>query len=88
LNQLKQLRARWNAFPPKTKPLINALLSASSASDFVLLAKHLEPVAELLELNLSCPHAKLGFGAAIGSDPAAIREVTSAVAARQICPFL
>jgi len=86
LEQLEQLRARWNTYPLETKPLINVSLSASSASDFALLARRLEVVADLLELNLSCPHAKLGFGAAIGSDPAAIREVISAVVATTDLP--
>lgn len=79
LDELSRLRVSWEANPPSTAPLLNVSLSASSAADFVRLAERLAPVADLFELNLSCPHAASGYGAAIGSDPCAIDEVTRAV---------
>jgi dihydroorotate dehydrogenase subfamily 1 len=49
-----------------------------SVDEFVAVAKRLAPVADGLELNLSCPHAK-GYGMAMGQDPDMVREVVSAV---------
>ena len=40
-----------------------------SVDEFVAVARRLAPVADGLELNLSCPHAK-GYGMAMGQDPA------------------
>ena len=49
-----------------------------SVDEFVAVARRLAPVADGLELNLSCPHAK-GYGMAMGQDPQMVREVVSAV---------
>ena len=51
-----------------------------SLEEFVEVAKLLAPVADGLELNLSCPHAK-GYGMAMGQDPDMVREITAAVKA-------
>jgi dihydroorotate dehydrogenase subfamily 1 len=51
-----------------------------SVEEFVEVAKIMAPVANGLELNLSCPHAK-GYGMAMGQDPELVREVTAAVKA-------
>jgi dihydroorotate dehydrogenase subfamily 1 len=51
-----------------------------SLEEFVEVAKLLAPVADGLELNLSCPHAK-GYGMAMGQDPEMVREITAAVKA-------
>jgi dihydroorotate dehydrogenase subfamily 1 len=62
--ELRELRRRHDF-----RALLCVSLSASSAQDFALLARRLGPLADLLELNLSCPHARAGYGAAIGQDP-------------------
>jgi dihydroorotate dehydrogenase subfamily 1 len=49
-----------------------------SLEEFVEVAKQLAPVADGLELNLSCPHAK-GYGMAMGQDPDMVREIVAAV---------
>ena len=49
-----------------------------SVDEFVAVARRLAPVADGLELNLSCPHAK-GYGMAMGQDPETVREVVAAV---------
>jgi len=46
--------------------LLNVSLSASSPEDFITLIKRVEHLADLVELNFSCPHASAGFGSAIG----------------------
>jgi dihydroorotate dehydrogenase subfamily 1 len=49
-----------------------------SVEEFVAVARKLAPVADGLELNLSCPHAK-GYGMAMGQDPEMVQEVVAAV---------
>ena len=47
---------------------LNISLSADNEEDFITLVKAFGPYADSVELNFSCPHAKKGFGASIGSD--------------------
>ena len=47
---------------------LNVSLSADNIDDFITLVKAFDPVADSVELNFSCPHAKKGFGASIGVD--------------------
>lgn len=47
---------------------LNVSLSADNPEDFITLIKAFDCVADSVELNFSCPHAKKGFGASIGSD--------------------
>ena len=48
--------------------LINVSLSANSIEDFITLVKAFDEVADLVELNFSCPHASVGYGSSIGCD--------------------
>ncbi len=50
----------------------------SDIAEFVEVAKLLAPVADGLELNLSCPHAD-GFGMAMGQDPVIVEAIVRAV---------
>ena len=54
--------------------VLNVSLSASSISDFIVLVKKFEDIADILELNFSCPHAKEGFGSSIGSSSEIVEE--------------
>ena len=56
------------------RALLNISLSANSIDDFILLVKRFESLADILELNFSCPHAREGYGAAIGSDAHLVAE--------------
>lgn len=47
---------------------LNVSLSANSVEDFITLVKAFDEVADLVELNFSCPHASAGYGASIGCD--------------------
>ncbi len=47
---------------------INVSLSANSVEDFITLVKAFDEVADMVELNFSCPHASAGYGASIGCD--------------------
>ncbi len=64
LYELEQIRA---AHPMRT--LLNVSLSANTIEDFITLVKAFDSVADLVELNFSCPHVSSGYGAAIGCDP-------------------
>ncbi len=59
---------------------------AHYAEEFAELARRLAPLADGLELNLSCPHVKAG-GAAIGRDPAKVEECVGAVKAETSVPI-
>ena len=61
---VKELEALRNNF--EMPSLLNISLSASSPEDFITLIKRVEHLADLVELNFSCPHASAGFGASIG----------------------
>ncbi len=49
------------------RALLNISLSASTVEDFITLVGAFEEVADILELNFSCPHAAKGFGSDIGT---------------------
>lgn len=53
---------------------LNVSLSANSIDDFITLVKKFEDVADILELNFSCPHAAAGYGSSIGSDARIVHE--------------
>ena len=61
--ELLELREKRNL-----RALLNVSLSANTINDFILLIKKFEEVADMFELNFSCPHADNGYGASIGSD--------------------
>ena len=69
LAELEQLRKEHDF-----KALINVSLSANSVEDFITLVKAFDPVADLVELNFSCPHASVGYGSSIGCDMAIASE--------------
>lgn len=59
--------------------ILNISLAASNVDDFITLVKKFDPIADMLELNFSCPHAAKGFGASIGSDENLIREYVESI---------
>ena len=59
---------------------LNVSVSADNPDDFTTLVRAFDDVADSIELNFSCPHAKAGFGASIGVD----REIASSYV-RAIC---
>ncbi|MED5315513.1 MAG: tRNA-dihydrouridine synthase [Pseudomonadota bacterium] len=80
LKGLKQLDV------PKDRFLLVSIFGGS-VEEFVEVATQLAPVADGLELNLSCPHAK-GYGMAMGQDPEMVREVVAAVCATVDIPVI
>lgn len=63
LHELRELR-KTHSF----RALLNVSLSASTPEDFVTLVKAFDEVADLVELNFSCPHAEPGYGSTIGEN--------------------
>ncbi|MEL3908576.1 MAG: dihydroorotate dehydrogenase [Treponemataceae bacterium] len=61
LSELKNLRDK-----KALDKILNVSLSASNPQDFIQLVEAFSEVADLLELNFSCPHAADGFGSSIG----------------------
>jgi dihydroorotate dehydrogenase (NAD+) catalytic subunit len=78
---LAELRALREEQPMRC--LLNVSLSANNIEDFVRLALAFSPVADMMELNFSCPHAAEGYGASIGCDAAIaaryVREIREAI---------
>ncbi|MCF0238720.1 MAG: dihydroorotate dehydrogenase [Sphaerochaetaceae bacterium] len=68
LSQIKEVRKKG------LRTWLNISLSADNAKDFLTLIKAFDSEGDSLELNFSCPHAKAGFGASIGSDIAIAQE--------------
>lgn len=73
--------------------ILNVSVSGNSVEEFVVLVKHFENIADIIELNLSCPHAADGYGMAIGRDPEVvymylkeIRKVTDALIFPKLTP--
>ncbi len=74
LRELIQLKNRHHL-----RALLNVSLSADSIEDFILLVNNFQEVADILELNFSCPHAGGRYGAVIGSDPDTVKEFMSEI---------
>jgi dihydropyrimidine dehydrogenase (NAD+) subunit PreA len=67
-------------FPGKI--LIASIMGSPDPSDWIDLATKVEKAgADAVEMNVSCPHGmpEQGVGAAIGQNPAMVKELTSAV---------
>ena len=62
----------------KSTPTIASIYGASS-SEFAQIAAKIENLVDLIELNVSCPHAQKGCGASIGTDPELTGKIVKAV---------
>jgi dihydroorotate dehydrogenase (NAD+) catalytic subunit len=78
--ELEWLRQRTN------RPVIVSVFG-SDPDEYAQVAARLAPMADGIELNLSCPHAR-GYGAEIGSDPDMLEQVVSAVRGAVDVPVL
>ncbi len=71
---------------------LNISLSADNEDDFITLVKAFGPYADSVELNFSCPHAKKGYGASIGSDISVassyVKKIDNAVRDREFLLFV
>jgi len=74
IRELRELRRRH-----EFRALLNVSISGSTPEEFEQLAEIFSEVADILELNLSCPHAAPGYGMSIGTDPALVAEYVACV---------
>ena len=73
LDELRELRSEG------MRAILNVSLAANNPEDFITLVKAFDSVADMLELNFSCPHAAAGFGASIGTDKDTAAEYVRAI---------
>lgn len=73
---LAERRVRW---PDGIR--LNISIAASDPAGFARLTAALDAFADIIELNLSCPHAHGGYGSDIGRDPVLTAECTAAAVA-------
>ncbi len=62
----------------KSTPTVASIYGASGY-EFSQIAAKIEDLVDLIELNISCPHAQKGCGASIGEDPKLTGEIVKAV---------
>ncbi len=65
-----------------------ASIYGASPDDFAYTAKEVEDLVDMIELNVSCPHAMDGCGAAIGQDPDLTFKIVRAVKNEVSIPVL
>jgi dihydroorotate dehydrogenase (NAD+) catalytic subunit len=65
-----------------------ASLYGSSPREFSEAAAKVEHLIDLIELNVSCPHAMEGCGASIGQDPLLTAEIVKSVKKNVNCPVI
>lgn len=56
-----------------------ASIYGANPEEFTYVAKEIEDLVDMIELNISCPHAMEGYGASIGQDPNLTSAIVSAV---------
>ncbi|MDI9623494.1 MAG: dihydroorotate dehydrogenase [Methanothermobacter sp.] len=56
-----------------------ASIYGSSPDEFVKVALEVQDIVDMIELNISCPHAMKGYGATIGQNPQLTFKVVEAV---------
>jgi dihydroorotate dehydrogenase subfamily 1 len=59
--------------------LLNVSLAAKNPEDFILLVKKFQDIADIIELNFSCPHASSGFGSSIGCDVNVVKDYVTKI---------
>ena len=73
----KELKKLYDEKPLRS--ILNVSIAGNSPEDFIELVKKFEDVADMFELNFSCPHAKPGYGSSIGTSPELIKEYMQAI---------
>lgn len=73
----RELRTLLKVAP--LRAILNISVSGNSPEEFIRLVKKFSPIADILELNFSCPHAQPGYGASIGSDAKLVAEYLRAI---------
>lgn len=63
----------------RTKGASIASIYGATADDFTYVASEIADLVDIIELNVSCPHAMSGCGSAIGQDPNLTEKIVKAV---------
>jgi dihydroorotate dehydrogenase (NAD+) catalytic subunit len=71
----------------RSTPTVASIYGASG-NEFAQIAAKVENLVDLIELNVSCPHAQKGCGASIGEDPELTGEVVKAVKSAVEVPII
>ncbi len=58
--------------------VVAASIYGATPEEFSLLASEIEDLVDVIELNVSCPHAMCGYGASIGQDPSLTEKIVKA----------
>jgi dihydroorotate dehydrogenase (NAD+) catalytic subunit len=77
--------AEFDALRTPDDKFLLVSIFGSDAESFVEAALTLKPIADGLELNMSCPHAK-GYGSEVGQDLKLLERITEAVVRRTGLP--
>lgn len=59
--------------------VLNVSVSGGSIDEFKQLITRFYDIADMIELNFSCPHASPGYGSSIGTYPEVVKEYMSAL---------
>ncbi|MDR2967269.1 MAG: dihydroorotate dehydrogenase [Methanobacteriaceae archaeon] len=65
-----------------------ASIYGSNPEEFSYLSKKIEGLVDMIELNVSCPHAMEGCGAAIGQDPHLTEKIVKTVSKSSSVPII
>lgn len=65
--------------PIRSKTPVVASIYGNTADVFIDVAKKTQDYVDAFELNVSCPHAKCGYGSNIGEDPDLTYEIVKSV---------
>lgn len=63
-----------------------ASIYGANADDFKYVAKRIEDVVDMIELNVSCPHAMGGCGSSLGQDPQITSKIVKTIKNVAKCP--
>lgn len=72
----------------ETHKIAIASIYGSTPDEFVFVSSKVESLVDMIELNISCPHAMAGYGSAIGQCPDNTFEVVNAVKNNVSVPIL
>lgn len=65
-----------------------ASIYGSTPDEFSDLVEEIQDLVDIIELNISCPHAMEGYGASIGQDPNLSHKIVSASKDAADCPII
>lgn len=82
--ELKLIRENEN----KAGKIAIASIYGSNPEEFSYISKEIEGLVDMIELNISCPHAMSGCGAAIGQDPILTEKIVKKVKKSCLIPIV